>query len=176
MWADVNLQIGRWREKELYDKYWAGMLSLGANAMRFEDSFDTAWQIIDQIVNSLGHERHALLLQEELVDLHHRLSRTEAGKTLYTQLQQSLSEQMEMIDKLRNEVGEEQNVYIAKELTVQYEDIQERLELEFGRPKKTKIPLPQRLLMLVSFRELFIPLYKPFLPSDSGYCASVISR
>jgi len=154
MWTKVKPDVGGKREKELKEKYWAGMLSMGSRTMRFGDSFSAAWQIIDQIVNTQEVDKdHALLLQEELVNLGRRLSETEAGKTLYSKLQQLLSEQKETIRKLREEAEAEQNEQLAKELAAQYEDMQDALQSTFDQLAKMKIPLGRRLLMLFSFRK-----------------------
>jgi len=98
-------------------------------------------------------EKHSLLLQEELVDLNRRLNETQAGKELYTRLQKSLAEQKETIRKLRDEARAEQNEQLAKELTAQYEDMQDALQSTFEQVSKMKISLGRRLMMLFSFRK-----------------------
>lgn len=154
MWSKVNSETGSRRESELEKTYWRGMLDLGSRMMRFEDSFEAAWHMIDEIVTpeADSDQDHALLLQEELVDLGRRLSETEAGKTLYTRLQQVLAEQKETIRKLREEAEAEQNTQLAKELTAQYQVAQETLQSTFEQLATMKIPLGRRLLMPFSFR------------------------
>ena len=151
MWNKVNSEIGNRREKELRETYWRGMLELGSRMIRFKDSFEAAWDMIDEIVTSENND-HALLLQEELVDLGRRLSETEAGKTLYTRLQQVLAEQKETIRKLREEAEADQNEQLAEELTAQYQVAQETLQSTFEQLATMRIPLGRRLLMPFSFR------------------------
>ncbi|KAF8232380.1 hypothetical protein L208DRAFT_1397596 [Tricholoma matsutake] len=152
MWTKVKRDVGERRENELKEKYWAGMLELGSQMMRFGDSFQAAWKVIDQIVVTEADKDNPLLLQEELVDLNRRLSETEAGKTLYNKLLELLTQQKETIGKLREEADAEQNWQLAKELAAQYEDMQAALQSTFDQLAKMKIPLGRRLLMLFSFR------------------------
>jgi hypothetical protein len=51
MWNNVKQDVGLQRERELYD-FWKPMLDHGARALRFRDSFESAWEITDSI---LGH-------------------------------------------------------------------------------------------------------------------------
>jgi len=154
MWTKVRpVEVGVRREQELKEKYWAGMLSLGSRMMRFGDSFDAAWKMIDQIVIPETDKDNALLLQEELVKLNLRLGETEAGKTLYTKLLELLSQQKETIKKLREEAVAEENEQLAQELAAQYEDMQDALQSTFEQLGKMKIPLGRRLLMWFSFRK-----------------------
>jgi len=153
MWSNVKPDIGQKREVELKSKYWAGMLDLGSQAMRFEDSWGSAWDIIDAATKSTEVQDNTLLLQEELVDLKRRLGETEAGKALYERLQKSLAEQKESIRKLRDEAQSEENEQLAKELTAQYEELQDVLQNTFDQLAKMKVPLGRRLKMLTSFRK-----------------------
>jgi hypothetical protein len=152
MWTKVRPEVGERREKELKERYWAGMLSMGSRTIRFEDSFKGAWDIIDQIVGTVDRN-HALLLQEELVDLGRRLSETEAGKMLYSKLQQALAQQKETIRHLCEEAKQEQNEQLAEELAAQYEAMQDALQFTFDQLAKMKVPLGRRVLMLFSFRK-----------------------
>jgi hypothetical protein len=70
MWTKVKPEIGERREKQLKETYWRGMLAVGSRMMRFDDSFDTAWKMLDDIVNAPEIDKeHALLLQKLVVDL-----------------------------------------------------------------------------------------------------------
>jgi hypothetical protein len=156
MWTKVKpVEAGERREKELEDKYWTGMLEGGSRMMRFGDSFDAAWKIIDGMVNTQENDKADGLLfpQEELVDLGRRLNETEAGKTVYARLQQVLAERKEAIRKLREEAKGEENEQLAKELAVQYRAMQDALQSTYDQLATMKIPLGRRLLMLFSFRK-----------------------
>jgi hypothetical protein len=139
MWSRVKSDIAERRETELQQKYWSPMLQLGSQCGRFDDTFSSAWDIIDSIVKHTGGKPHAVLLQMELVDLRRRLKDTQAGMALYEGLQKSLIEQRETIRKIREDISLQNNEKAMQELTTQYEQIQETLEKTFGQCEKMKV-------------------------------------
>ena len=69
-WTKVKPELGERRENQLRDTYWRGMLAVGSRMMRFGDSFDAAWQMVDDVVNAPEiSEAHALILQKLVLDL-----------------------------------------------------------------------------------------------------------
>ncbi|KAI5991964.1 hypothetical protein EDD15DRAFT_2144532, partial [Pisolithus albus] len=68
---------------QLENNLWKPLLDAGARHMRFENSKQSAWDI----VKDLGAEREPLLLQQELVDGAKHLYETFAGHALYLQSQ-----------------------------------------------------------------------------------------
>jgi len=46
MWNKVDEEEGRKREDELNSKFWKEMVSNGCKTVRFEDTFDSAWDIV----------------------------------------------------------------------------------------------------------------------------------
>jgi len=153
MWGQVETDIGIQREDELRDRYWGAMLQRGSQALRFTDSFSSAWNIIDSIVKHTGDTRHVLLLQEELVDLHRRLNETQAGMALHDGLQKALVQQRETIRRLREEASAQHNELAVGELTAQYERIQEELETTFGQLEEMKVSLGTHVKLWLTFRK-----------------------
>ena len=74
------------------------MINYGASTARFSNTADSAWKIVDIILKH--HETEVLLLQEEIVDLKRSLNETQAGKTLYLDLQRLIAEQRDTIRSL----------------------------------------------------------------------------
>ena len=50
MWGRVNPERGASREEELRTQYWRQMIANGSCVLRFEDSFESAWSIVDKIL------------------------------------------------------------------------------------------------------------------------------
>lgn len=156
MWSRMKdkAALGTRREADLCQNYWRPMLENGSRNCRFGDSFQSAWDIIDSIIKpDFSDQTHALLLQEELVDLNRRLSETEAGKTLYNTLQRILAEQRETIRRLREEADGERNETLAQELTKQYQELEDNLQHTVNQLTQLKVPLGRRILMLFSFKK-----------------------
>ena len=153
MWTRIKTDIAERRDAELHEKYWSPMLERGSQSQRFHDTFNSAWEIIDNIGKHTGDTRHVLLLQEELVDLRRRLSETQAGMTLYDGLQKNLIEQREIIQKLRQDPDLQNNELAIQELTAEYERIQDTLERTFGQLEKMRMSLGLHLKLWLTFRK-----------------------
>jgi len=63
MWSDVHEGIGARREKELEKVFWGDMVGSGCKTKRFEDTFESAWDIIGKNPGT------SLRFQERLGDI-----------------------------------------------------------------------------------------------------------
>ena len=162
MWDKVLPQTGNQRETELKNKYWAEMLKLGSQTLRFVLTFDSAWDIIEAAVKgkAVDKEHNLVLLQEELVGLKRKLGETQAGRALYPALEKLLAEQRGTLRKLEEQVETEENRQLAEELKAQYEETEETITILIGQLEELKVPLGRRLLLFLNrprnVRESFI--------------------
>ena len=113
MWDKVQLELdtGVRRETELFENYWKALINHGASTARFLNSADSAWKIVDLILEQNTTWTEVLLLQEleELVDLKRALNETQAGKTLYSDLQRLLVGQRDTFRSLAEQARDESN-------------------------------------------------------------------
>jgi hypothetical protein len=72
MWDDVHESTGVHREQELRDQFCSGMLADGCRLKRFENTSESAWEIIEQ------HSSTTLRLSDEMIDNKKLLHQTEA--------------------------------------------------------------------------------------------------
>ncbi|KAF9467103.1 hypothetical protein BDZ94DRAFT_1280464 [Collybia nuda] len=149
MWDRVKEEVGVPRESELKKKYWHQMIQLGSTTQRFRKTPESAWDIID----SLEKKGVALLLQEEMVNLKLLLSETEAGKTLYSTLQKQVADQQDTIRKLREEAETEKNPQLVEELTRQYNELREGLQITFEQIERLKIPFSRKIMGIFRFKK-----------------------
>ena len=143
MWDRVQQDTGARREKELSENYWKTMINLGASTARFSNSADSAWKIVDVILKQ--HEAEVLLLQEEIVDLKRSLNETQAGKTLYSDLQKILAEQRDTVRLLAEQARDESNPQLARQLEAELKRIQKDFDKTFNEMKGLKISFGKRL-------------------------------
>ena len=150
MWdkGKIDPQTHIRREKELFENYWKTMIRHGASTARFLNSADSAWAVIDPILKK--HETEVLLLQEELVDLKRALSETQAGRTLYSDLNRLLVEQRNTVRSLAERAREQNNPQLAQKLETELKRIQKDLDKTFDEIKRLKIPFGKRLLLVFS--------------------------
>ena len=67
-WSQVIPDVGYQREEQLKSEFWAKMIRHGCRVARFDPwSYETAWKIID-LLNVAVPRRHALKVQDEIVD------------------------------------------------------------------------------------------------------------
>ncbi|KAL4073381.1 P-loop containing nucleoside triphosphate hydrolase protein [Scleroderma citrinum] len=115
MWdraRDPNIAASR--VAQLEGNFWKPLIEAGARHRKFENTTESAWDIVSDVVG--GTEAEAVLLQEELVDAERKLNETTAGKALYTQFQRLLQEQKDAIKKLSEEAKTQQDPALARDL------------------------------------------------------------
>ncbi|TDL17134.1 hypothetical protein BD410DRAFT_730415 [Rickenella mellea] len=152
MWSKVKQEMGTQRETELHDKHWKSMLARGSKTARFGDSFDSAWKIVDVILEC--RRADPLLLQEEIVDLHKPLSDTQAGRTMCWSLQKLLTDHKKTVRNLRQEIRCNQgNPAHAQALRTQCNEADEILQEIRKQVRKMKVPIQRRILSIFSFRK-----------------------
>ena len=150
------------RERELIDSYWKIMIDHGASFARFSNSVDSAWKIIDIILKQ--QESEVLLLQEEIVDLKRALNETQAGKTLYSDLQRLLAEQRDTVRSLAQQAREESNPQLARQLESELKRIQKDFDKTFNEISNLKVSFGKRLLLFFGKKSREVSLFFILFP------------
>ena len=150
MWDLVDENEGGRRETQLQERYWKGMLSGGSRVARFLGTHDSAWGIVDMIVEKDEGfpSRSPLLIQEEMVELHQQLGETKAGITLYNTLQKLLAEQQETIRQLKDEARMQDSPQLVEELNTQLDAIRKSINNTFEQAQQMKISHLRRFLAI----------------------------
>lgn len=158
MWDEVETDEGEQREKELMEVYWKSMIKRGSKTARFFHTQDSALKIIQPIIDG-ANEAHALLLQQEVTDLEKELPQTEAGKTLYMELQTLVNRHNGMLARIRRELQEPKlDEEQLKELTQEYQKISSDLKRAMDDMQKMKggsMRIGERLKKTVLPRNFF---------------------
>ena len=145
MWDKISPGKGEQREEELCKNYWQPMLKLGARTDRFlKSNPDCARKIVGQLIDP---KTTATLLQEETVDKKRAIVETEAAKTLYTQMQQLLSQHKETLAELQEAAKKMNNPQALADLQKEEARIQVELDKTFNDARKLKIPLSRRIAL-----------------------------
>ncbi|KAH7905316.1 kinase-like domain-containing protein [Hygrophoropsis aurantiaca] len=73
MWDEVNNEVGMRHEEQLKTVFWGPMMKYGCRTARFSSTYDSAWEIVNQLdINS----RLPAIIQEEMVEQGKNLSET----------------------------------------------------------------------------------------------------
>lgn len=157
MWDKVrpkDVNNSERRERSLTTDFWRPMLELGARTRRFVNTEERAEESAKAIVRELllsDSEAQALLLQEEIVDLKRNLFETEAAKTLYNDLQRSLSNHKEALAELQKAARRANgNPEALANLKIEEDRLKmERSEIS-DQVRRLKIPLSRRVALFFS--------------------------
>ena len=164
------------REKELSENYWKGMLAQGASIARFLNSAESGWKIIQAILKH--QEPEVLLLQEEIVELKRKLNETQAGMTLYSDLQKILAEQRDTVRTLAEQARSESNPQLARQFDAELKRIQKDFDRTFNEIKNLKVPFSQRLKLFFGKKSrgvrliLNLEIIFPLICTNRGPCSS----
>jgi len=145
MWDKIDETTGQEREKELKGQYWKSMIKLGSTTIRYRNTKDSAWEILDKVLES-GHNRHAVLLQNEMVDMERQLNETDAGRTLYTALESLVKRRQETLDEIQAVSKEQTDQEILKRLRVECDELQRQLEITIADLQMMRISVGKRFL------------------------------
>lgn len=125
MWSEIREASGAIREKQLIDDFWGGVLKGGGNTKRFDDSHQSAWDIIGSL--TWGEEEH-VLLSKEAVNARLQLNETQFGKTLDKKLKRLIGDQKDASRRLRDQAGRQGNGRAAQEFYDQKDKIERKIE------------------------------------------------
>jgi len=154
MWDKVGEDIGAQREKELKGEYWKAMIKQGSKTIRYRNTRESAWEILDSII---GHKQQAVLLQKEMVDMERQLRETDAGQTLYSALESLVRRQQDTLEEIRSETMRQADPSVLKHLQDEYEDLRKELQTTIADMQKLQISMGKRFLRFCSTALSFRP-------------------
>ena len=124
MWDTVDALTGLEREKELRANFWKPMIAFGSLVARFDCTYQSAWNIVDQLTNV----RRPLRLQVEIVDEGKPLAQTAAGVVLFQWLNDLIARFRAIIGELRRRLSHiPRGPVVVAELTSEELALQENL-------------------------------------------------
>jgi hypothetical protein len=151
MWDEVDESTGVMREKELKAKYWKAMIDQGSRTVRYFNTPESAWNIVDHFVET-ANNRYAILLQQEMVDMELELRETSAGQMLFGTLEVLVKKQQEMLLKIRVETKYHADESVLAALKDESEDLRKQIEVIVREMETLKISLGKRFLRLLRLR------------------------
>jgi hypothetical protein len=143
MWRDVSPERGVDRQKQLQGRFWQDMIARGSKAFRYDDTYQSAWSILNHFLDP-ARKREAVQLQTEMVDLKRQLADTKAGMKLFEQLEAFLKNRKEGLEKLQNKrAGDgECDSVVERE-----REIGEQIAVTVAAMEKLSISLGRRLFL-----------------------------
>ena len=142
MWGKVSKEEGGEREEELKSDFWKDMLANGCRTERFENTYESAWRIIDRLVQK---DPTQVLLPCEIVDDDLRLNETKAGVTLNQELEKLIKDRKEAARRLEQQAKRHDNEQVVQQLNQETVEIEEKIRETVGLLRQMKIPFTRKV-------------------------------
>jgi hypothetical protein len=140
-WPSAEQPLAVQREEELRQVYWKDMLNKGSKMNRFLNTYDSAWSIIDSIIQTKAIS--FVLIQKELVEFKKLLPETAAGIALREELEKLLKEEGRRAQELKKES--------TPEMKARYNETIERIQVTLSRIQQLKVPISRKIMTFFRF-------------------------
>jgi hypothetical protein len=145
-WGEVRNETGKRREDELKETFWKDMLDNGCRAERFEDTYESAWFIINRIPTD---DWAKVRLSQEMVERRLELKQTAAGITLNNELKNLIKARRDASRRLRAQAKKQDNALLVQELNKQQVEIDKKITETADELQKLKIPLASHIRIFI---------------------------
>ncbi|GLB39564.1 hypothetical protein LshimejAT787_0700740 [Lyophyllum shimeji] len=71
-WSEVPQEVGERREKELQEKDWKLMIGLGTKVCRYQDTYESGWEVVHLILDHVAKKRS---IEEDLQEIEKIIAR-----------------------------------------------------------------------------------------------------
>ncbi|KZP04214.1 hypothetical protein FIBSPDRAFT_767782 [Athelia psychrophila] len=154
MWSETKLATGERRETELKTTFWADMIAQGCTVQRFEDTYDSAWQIVG---DSLAGEEN-IILSHEIYDDKKNLNETGAGIKLTEELNRLISDQKVAARRMEEQVKSQHNPVLVAELQRRHDEIEEKNSVYYLSCGRLAVMLLLYVLLSLTVRLTGVPV------------------
>lgn len=149
-WGEVQEDIGARREQELKGDYWQEMIKSGCKIRRFQNTFESAWDIVDSIPER--DQAASILLSTQMVEHHLRLNETKVGRKLNEDLQKLIKDRKDAARRLKEQAHRaDHDPVVVQELNERQQEIENKIEDLAGQIMQLKIPLGRKIKRLFNF-------------------------
>jgi chromosome condensin MukBEF ATPase and DNA-binding subunit MukB len=146
MWDKVDKEEGIQREQELKDELWKDILAQGCRCKRFENTYESAWHIVSDLVD-VEKDRAPVLLPREIVDTHLRLNETKAGIVLNRELEALMKEREQKARSIRQLAKQQLKELVIQELNELTAEIDDKIRNIADQLRQMKIPFTRRIYL-----------------------------
>ena len=148
MWDEVDEKTGEDREEELKTVYWRTMLERNSTTGRFLRTRESAFNLIDPLIEA-ANKRCSVLLQDELVVMRKSLPATAAGQELLSTMGKLVGQREDLLRRIRHEMKSSDGDKTALEpLQEEHQKLQKSLGATVNEMRRLRLPLGQRLLIM----------------------------
>ncbi|KAI6104197.1 P-loop containing nucleoside triphosphate hydrolase protein [Pisolithus sp. B1] len=160
-----NTELYQSRVLQLKEDFWKPLISVGARHERFANTQESAWKIVNGLVQTRTSSADAtgkldeasvgqtLLIQEEMVNARKKLHETSAGKALYLRFQGALQEHQETLKQLTDALAE-RDLSVVEQLQVEYDRTKTEMQKVIEDMERMKITLGRRIALFFGGKKI----------------------
>lgn len=141
MWSETHTDKATRREQELKETFWKDMIAAGCNVKRFENSYQSAWQI----VGKMPPDQETIILSHEVYDDKKMLNETAAGVKLAEELNKLIKDEQKATRRLAEEVQKPINNVGVQELRKRQDEVKEKIGRVATQLQVLRIPSRRKL-------------------------------
>ncbi|TFK44967.1 P-loop containing nucleoside triphosphate hydrolase protein [Crucibulum laeve] len=147
MWDEIDEEVGIQREKELIHKYWKSMMDRKSKTMRFNNDRHSAFLVLAPLLET-ANQRHATLLQKEMVDMHYQLRETSAGQSLFSKIETLVKQKQDVLRRIRDEMQRPSDDHDTMDiLRDEFQQLNTELDRTMDDMRTLKLSLGDRLCL-----------------------------
>ena len=105
MWDEVDETTGNLEEEKMKTRYWNEMLEHNSTTSRFMGTRESALQLLRPLIDAANNKRISLLLQQEMVDMKQKLTKTSAGRHLFNKAQHIVTKRQDVLQRFQAEMS-----------------------------------------------------------------------
>ncbi|KAF9489933.1 hypothetical protein BDN71DRAFT_249535 [Pleurotus eryngii] len=144
MWDGADRTFGEMEEMNLVQGCWKSMMIQGAKTMRYWNTKESAWDIIDNVL-CRRRGQFTLDLQKELVAEGKGLLKTGAGEHVFGELQALVKWQQDTLHQLQASMKRHDDEIILNALREEYEGLRSQMEAAVEDIEALKLHRGKRL-------------------------------
>ncbi|PPR07679.1 hypothetical protein CVT24_003922 [Panaeolus cyanescens] len=144
------------RQQQLSELYWRDLLAAGARYEAFDNSHEAALRCIKQIfplykmpLIPMIRPSTPLQIQDELVNVGKRINETDAGRTLYSSLQDTLDQTRKTLQTLREQAMAADDHEAVSRLERELRVTEAQFQRTFVDLRELEIPWWRKVLLIV---------------------------
>ncbi|KAI6017899.1 hypothetical protein EDC04DRAFT_474657 [Pisolithus marmoratus] len=141
MWDEVEEEVGNERLEELKGNYWRFMIVQGSSTYCYRNTVESSRQLLSQLVEG---KRREVRLQKEIADKNLELRETDAGRELYSRLDQLAEKRAEILARIAAQKHLTGDQATADDLRKQYDSLKAELDQTLQQMEALRLTSMQR--------------------------------
>ncbi|KAI6013519.1 hypothetical protein EDC04DRAFT_2579352, partial [Pisolithus marmoratus] len=149
MWDEVDGVVGNERLEELKNNYWKLMIAQGSTTYCYLNTLESSSQLLSQLIEKKQREVREVRLQKEIAGEGLEVRETDAGRELYSRLDQIAEKRREILARMAAKKHLPGDQATADDLRKQYDSLKAELDQTLQQVRALKLTTTKRVASYV---------------------------